>query len=256
MNEKQPESPKAGPKFSAKPDDARPKPRRFYQLVTVAEDAGAFAIRLDNRPLKTPMKNAVKVPSRKLAEASAEEWQSQEETIDIEDMLITKFINTAIDRVAPRKQIIVDEITSFAATDLVCYRADQPETLITQEAKHWDPVLAWAKNHHGLVFKTTSGISHVQQEAETLQQFSDLINRHDPFALTAIHNLTTITGSALLTLALVEGALEPETVWLAAHIDEDFQIERWGEDGEARRRRALRHKEFLKTHEFYHLSAH
>ena len=243
-----------GPKFNAKADMERPKLKRFYKDVTLEVGEPGFLILLDGRVVKTPMKQDLLVPAKALAEAIAEEWAGQDEVIDLETMIFTKLANTALDRVVPRRQEIVDELLGFAGSDLLCYRATEPAALIEREDIAWGPFLAWLKESHDVEMSVASGILHVAQEPGALEKFGSLYESLDGFALTSAHNLTTLTGSAILALALLKEKSTPEQVWQAAHVDEDFQIERWGEDEEASRRRALRLQEFLKTYDFYCLS--
>ncbi len=243
-----------GPKFMAKPDDKRPKPKRFYKTVSVKEEGSEYTLLLDERVVKTPMKNTLKVPAKALAIAASQEWDAQKEHIDPGTMLLTKLINTALDRVSPMRRAIIDEITSFAGTDLLCYRALEPKSLVEKEAAHWDQYITWLRTTHQITLQTTSGITHVEQAGEELEKLHNLLGDFDDFALTAAHNITTLTGSAILTLALLAGEAEASAIWQAAHVDEDYQAEQWGLDEEAAARCKRRHAEFLKTHEFYQLS--
>lgn len=249
-----------GPKHLAKADAIRPKPKRFYKSVTVKPEGNRFAILLDGKPIKTPVRQNFSVLSAPLAEAIAEEWDSQQEHIDHETMVHTKLANTAIDRVAARREEIIAEISNYAGSDLILYRADQPASLIAREQQNWDPFLQWLKRTHNITLTPATGIIHVPQDQAELDKIEALYQPFDEFALTALHNMTSLTGSAILPLALVstaeadKDAWKPDDIWTAAHTDEDFQIERWGSDEEAARRRKLKHQEFLKTHEFFCLS--
>ena len=243
-----------GPKFSAKPDDVRPKPKRFYQDVRVKALDDGFVVLLDERVVKTPLKADLLLRSERLAEAIAGEWAGQQEEIELEGMILTKLANTAIDRVAPRRDVILDEISGFSEADLVCYRAEEPASLVEREDRVWAPYLDWLQGEHGVSLKTTSGIMHAAQEPDALLKIRGLFSPFDDFALTAGHNLITLTGSCVLALGLLYNRAPAEDIWQAAHVDEDFQIERWGEDLEAKRRRELRGEEFLKTYDFYRLS--
>jgi len=223
---------------------SRPLPRRFYEQAGVSGDASPFAIILDGRPVKTPLKRELALPQRALAEAVAEEWQRQGEHIDPALMPLTRLANTALDRVAGNEPRIVAEIAEYAGSDLLCYRAEGPTSLIEREAWHWDPVLAWAGAHLAHPFIAVTGLVHQPQPEPTLEAVTRHLSRHDAFALTALHNMATLTGSALLTMAVEAGALHADAAWAAAHVDEDWQIEQWGEDAEATRRRQKRRAEF------------
>lgn len=253
----------SGPKHSARPDDARPKPKRFYKTVSIVKSEGiveseggapGYTLMLDDRPVKTPLKHPLLIQAKPLAEAVAKEWDDQREVIDPETMILTKLVNTSLDRVAPRRAEIIAEITSFAASDLLCYRAAGPAPLIEREAAAWDPYLTWARETIDVSLKTINGIAYIEQDPFELQKLAKWLENNNDITLTAAHNITTLTGSAMLTLALLAGGKDPQAVWDAAHVDEDYQIEQWGTDEEAARRRELRHQEYLKTHEFYQLS--
>ena len=244
-----------GPKYMSKADDVRPKPKRFYKEVSVKPETQGFLVCLDDRIIKTPMKSTLSVGSRALAEAIAEEWSSQGEEIDSEAMIFTKLANTAIDRVATRRDDILSELVSYGGNDLLCYRASEPASLVDKENEVWDPYLNWFKDEQNIRFQLAAGVIHVAQETDELEKLSKLYDQFDEFALTSLHNMTTMTGSALLPLALLIGSWGVEDIWTAAHLEEDFQIERWGEDEEAQKRRKKRHEEFLLTHKFYELAA-
>jgi chaperone required for assembly of F1-ATPase len=228
----------------------RPLRKRFYEAVAVAGEAPPFALTLDGRQVKTPMKQALVVPSRPLAEAVGEEWRSQVEVIDPALMPLTRLANTTLDRVVGEEPRLIAEIIRYAASDLLCYRAEGPEALCRREALHWDPVLTWAATTLGHPFLAVSGVKHEAQPEATLVAVEAHLTRRDAFALTALHNLTTLTGSALLAMAVETGALAADAAWTAAHVDEDWQIEQWGEDIEAARRRQARRGEFDSTLRF------
>ena len=220
---------------------------RFYETVSVAEDAEgsepAFGVRLDDRALRTPLKNALVLPTHALAEAVADEWRRQGERLDPHDMPMTRLANTVCDRVAGPLPQVVDDIVSFAGTDLLCYRADRPEELCERQAGHWDPVLAWAAAELGARLRLSQGVVHVQQPSESLERIRIVLETGDAFTLTAMHVITTLTGSALLAIAHWRGALSVEQAWTASHVDEDWQIEQWGADSEAAARRTFRRQE-------------
>jgi chaperone required for assembly of F1-ATPase len=219
--------------------------RRFYQTVAVAEDGPPCALLLDGKPVLTPQRQTVAMPSRALAEALAEEWQSQGAELVPATMPLTRLAQGAIDLVAPDPSRAIGEITAYAGSDLLCYRAESPVALAARQAKGFDPILAWAAGHLGTGFQTVVGVMPQPQPAETLAALSRALEAKDPFRLIALHAITTLTGSAILALALGEGRITPEEAWRAAHIDEDWQISQWGEDAEAMRRRAVQKIEFL-----------
>jgi chaperone required for assembly of F1-ATPase len=225
-------------------------PKRFYKQVSVAPAEGGYAVALDGRPIKTPLKRALVMPGEAMARAVAEEWDAQETHVDPMAMIITRLANTAIDRVAGDEARIVDEIVQFSASDMVCYRADTPDSLVGRQGAQWDPVLDWAHQTLGCRFICVAGVMHQAQPVTSLEKLREALSAESPWRLTAIHNMTTLTGSALVAVMTGAGALDAEAAWAAAHVDEDWQIEQWGEDEEAQARRALRKADFDATVRF------
>ena len=217
-------------------------PRRFYKTVSVTDDLG---IALDGRPVKTPAKTPLRLPTRALAETVAAEWDAQGEKIDAASMILTKLANTAIDRVAPDRQRIEAEVLDYASSDLVCYRADRPPDLVDRHTREWDPVVDWARTALDAPFEVTVGVIHKAQPETAVAAFASALSELSDFELAAFHTAMTITGSALIALMLARRATIPEAAWIAAHVDEDYQIEQWGQDAEAQARRAARYAEFL-----------
>jgi chaperone required for assembly of F1-ATPase len=235
-----PENPMRAAQANMRP----PLPKRFYKSAGVAPRDGGFALELDGRQARTPAKNPLVLPTRPLAELIAAEWDAQTETIDPFAMPATRIANSAIDGVAAKMREVRDEIASYAGADLLCYRAGEPDALIAAQAAAWDPVLDWAHDEWGARFILSEGVRHVAQPEPTLQVVRAALEEiDDPFALAALHVMTTLTGSALLALAVAHARLAAEEAWRAAHVDEDFQISRWGEDSEAATRRAARWRE-------------
>ncbi len=221
------------------------KLKRFYKKATVSGKKAPFGIKLDGRVLKTPMKTALELPTRKLARKIADEWNEQGEFVEVEEMFVNKYANTATDRVEPRRQEIVDEIVAYASSDLVCYRAEAPQGLVDRQAESWDVVLKWAEETHGLTFICVAGIIYATQPDATLGAMHKMLTEtKSSYELTAIHNLTTLLGSGLLAVAACEGAFSDDEVWNAAHLDEDWNLELWGADDDAAARRLKRRKEF------------
>lgn len=232
----------ADPVARARAAQKTPLPKRFYKDVGVGEGEGGFTILLDGRPVRTPASALLAVPTRALAEAMAAEWAAQGTEIDPFSMPLTRLVNVALDRVAPEIAAVRDEVVRYAGSDLVCYRAEGPQTLVERQAHHWDGVLDWMRDQHGARFFLAQGIRHVAQPEEALAKVEQQVPR-EPLALSAVHSMTTLMGSALLALAVAEGALDAPAAWDAAHVDEDFNREQWGEDEAAAARRAARRTE-------------
>ncbi len=221
-------------------------PKRFYKAVSVAEEGGGFAVHLDGKAVRTPGKSLLLLPTRKAAELVAVEFAAQDETMDLVGMPAYRLINTAIDGVANDLQAVLEDILRFASSDLLCYRAGSPEALVARQGEAWDPIIEWARGTLGARFLLAEGVIHVEQPRETIAAIGvHLSQRAEPLRLAALHVMTSLTGSALLALAVDFGELDAETAWSAAHVDEDFQAEHWGHDSEAVVRRASRKCDFM-----------
>lgn len=225
-------------------DQRAKRPKRFYESVAVEHEGDGAELKLDGKTVRTPGKAALALPTKALAEAIAEEWRAQGERIEPESMPLTRLANSAIDGVTGNEPAVIDDILAFAGSDLLCYRAQGPRGLIDAQTKHWDPLLAWAKQTLGAPLVLSEGVVHVAQPEASLGRLKDQLASRDAFSLTALHVMTSLTGSALLPLAVALGRLTPEEAWAAAHVDEDFQISQWGEDAEARERRESRWRDF------------
>lgn len=229
---------------------SRPLPKRFYREVAVTGASPPYGIALDGKPLRTPLKAPLALPTRPLAEAVAAEWRAREDTIDPRVMHLTRLANTAIDRVEGHRPRIVDEIVAYAGSDLLCYRAEEPPGLVARQAAIWDPLIAWAESVLGARLLLVAGIVHRLQPQSVLDSLARRLETKDAFALTALHNMTTLTGSVFLACAVETGRLSARDAWAAAHVDEDWQVEQWGRDVEADARREERWQEFRSAAEF------
>ncbi len=213
--------------------------RRFYTDVALADGPDGSVITLDGRPVKTPARRPLAAPARPLGEALAAEWDAQREQVDPANMPLTRLANTIIDGVAAAAPAIEGDIEKYLGSDLVCYRAEAPDTLVARQAQHWDPVLAFARDRFGARFIVTQGVGFVTQPAAAVGAARAAVPRH-PWRLGAVHAVMTLTGSALIALALAEGRLSLDDAWTAAHVDEDWNMEQWGSDPLALERRAAR----------------
>lgn len=219
----------------------KPLPKRFYKDVSISETDDGFAILLDTRGIKTPARNALAVPTEAMAALVAGEWAGQGEFIDPGSMPITRIANTAIDGIAKDPEAVFQDVLKFSTTDLLCYRADAPEGLVDRQSAHWDPLIEWAANDVGARFILIEGVIHQEQPAAAVEAFSARMRNYDsPMQLACLHTMTTLMGSAILTLALAEGRISLNEAWTLAHLDEDWTIEHWGTDLEAEHRRAAR----------------
>ncbi|MDP4004032.1 ATP12 family chaperone protein [Methylobacterium sp. NEAU K] len=220
-------------------------PRRFYEAASFSEDAGGFRLTLDGRPANTPARNPLRLPTRALAEKIAAEWAAQDTVIDPAGMPLTRLANTAIDGVAPRHAAVVADLCAYAGTDLLAYRAGEPDRLVAAQAAAWDPILDWARDAFGARVILSEGVMHVEQPFDTVRALSGAVAAvEDPFRLAGLHTLTTLTGSLLIALAVLRGRLTPAQAWEAAHVDETYQAAIWGRDAEAEARIEARRAEF------------
>ena len=265
-----------GPGVPAKGGRPQPLPKRFYKAVTVAtrdppppcgEGLGVggtptadvlpspppypsptrgegrarlFRVLLDGKPIRTPAKRDLALPTAALAEAIAGEWAAQAAHVDPATMPLTRLANSAIDGVAGREVEVRADIARYAGSDLVCYRADGPEGLVERQCRAWDPIIEWARETLGARFEVVTGIMPVAQPDAGRAAVAKTLEHLDAFTLAALHVMTTLTGSALLALGHARGRLSAEAAWAAAHVDEDWQITQWGEDAEAKARRERR----------------
>ncbi|MEO3385801.1 ATP12 family protein [Mesorhizobium sp. CAU 1741] len=239
--------------FLSDPDPVRraqiqmrqPLPKRFYKAATVAETPEGHSVQLDGKPIRTPGRAQLLLPTGAAAALVAGEFEAQKDTIDPVTMPVLRLANTAIDGVASDMQAVLEDVMRFSSSDMLCYRADSPDALVSRQAEAWDPVLDWAHATLGARFFLAEGVMHVEQPREAIAAVGLwLRQREEPFRLSAIHLMTTLTGSALIALATEARAIDPDTAWTAAHVDEDWTIEHWGEDAEASLRRALRRRDF------------
>jgi chaperone required for assembly of F1-ATPase len=217
--------------------------KRFYANAGVGETDGGFTVTLDGKPTKTPSGRTVIVPVRSLAETIAAEWNAQGEFIEPLSMPVTRFANSVVQGVVDNVAAVTDDAAKYFASDLLFYRAGHPEGLVAREATQWDPVLFWAKDALGAHFILAEGVMHVRQPESAIAAARGALPT-DPWAIAAVHLITTLTGSALLALALFHGAIDPDQAWAAAHVDEDWNAEKWGVDEEVASRKAAKLVDF------------
>ena len=214
--------------------------KRVYATVASGPVDGGWGVALDGRPLRTPAKNPLVLPSAALAAAIAAEWDARQGEIRPLTMPLFRLAATAIDRTAPQRDRVVTETANYAGTDLVCYRADRPPALAARQEEVWQPLIDWASRRDDATLTVTSGIIPARQPPAALAAFAAVVAAHDDFRLTALHSLTTACGSLVIALAVMEGRIDGAAAFAASQLDENFQIEAWGEDADAAaRRRAL-----------------
>lgn len=223
-----------------------PLPKRLYAAVTVGAGEGGFVVLLDGKTARTPARAPLALPTAAAAQLVAGEYDAQTETVDPVTMPTTRLVNTAIDGVAREADAVAEDILRFSSSDMLCYRADGPDGLVRRQDDHWDPILDWARASLGARMNLAEGVVFVEQPRESIAAIRmHLARRGDAFRLACLHLMTSITGSALIALAIEAGFLDAEAAWLAAHVDEDWQAEQWGQDAEAMARRNARKRDFL-----------
>jgi chaperone required for assembly of F1-ATPase len=227
--------------------------KRFWAAARAEPVPGGFAVRLDARPLRTPAKTPLVVPTRAMAEAIAAEWDAQDGTVKPLTMPVTRAANAAIDKVAPQFDEVAGLIAAYGGSDLLCYRAEAPQALAARQAAGWDPLLAWSRAALAAPLVVTQGVIPVDQPPESLERLAGHVARMDAFGLTALHDLVSISGSLVLGLAVTEGRIAPGEAWSLSRIDEAWQAELWGRDPEAEAQEAARHRALLDAARFFRL---
>lgn len=218
--------------------------KRFYTAVAAVPEDGAWRITLDGRPVRTPKRAFLSLPTAALAAAVAEEWDAQGDKILPATMPMTGFANAAIDHVLPDPPAFAAGLAAYAESDLVCYRADAPADLAARQAEAWDPFIAFARTRYDAALRVTDGIAHIAQDAAAVQRLAAALGAMDAYRLAAMQPLVTIAGSLVIALALAEGEVDAEAAFAAGHLDELYQAEKWGDDAEATAARAARRTAF------------
>ena len=227
--------------------------KRFWQDVAVAPEEGGWAVRLDDRPMRTPARAMLIVPNRALVDAIAGEWHAVEGEIDPRAMPLTGLANAAIDRVAPEKDAFAGGLARYAEADLACYRSGWPPELVERQAAGWDALLAWARRRYDVDFAITSGIMHVPQPAATIDRLAQAVAELDAFRLAGLSPLVTVGGSLVAALAVLERAMSDDVAWQAVSLDERWQLEQWGLDSEAEQALDNRRSDFFAAARFLDL---
>lgn len=228
--------------------------KRFWTEAAPVETPGGWGIVLDGRPVRTPAKALLELPTRALAEAAAGEWNAQREVVDPGAMPVTRTGNSAIDKVAPQFDEVARMTADYGGTDLLCYRADDPPGLVQRQTEAWDPLLDWAADALGARLLPVAGVMFQAQDARAMARLHDQVRALDPWRLTAFSDLVALSGSLVLGFAVVHRAREAEEAWTLSRIDEDWQIAQWGDDEEAAEAAEIKRQAFLDAARFVHLA--
>ncbi|PKQ12357.1 MAG: ATPase [Alphaproteobacteria bacterium HGW-Alphaproteobacteria-1] len=228
--------------------------KRFWKEARAVEGAPGYGVELDGRPVRTPAKAALVVPTRALAQGIAAEWAAQEGVIRPATMPMTRAANVTIDRVGQQRGAVAAMLADYGGSDLLCYRAHGPEDLVERQAKAWDPLLEWTESVFSVRLRITRGVMPVKQEAAALSRLHDEVKLLDNWALTAFHDLVSLSGSLVIGLAALRGYASAETLWHVSRIDETWQEELWGCDEEAQETAVRKQSDFLNAMRFHDLS--
>ncbi len=226
--------------------------KRFWKAASVAELDMGYTVHLDGRAVKTPAKNPLILPNRKLAELIAAEWDAQQGLVNPETMPMTRRANSALEKVAPNRGAVVDELAGYGGSDLLCYRAETPAELVARQAAGWQPWLDWAARDLAAPLHVTTGIVHVSQPAETLVNLRAEVAALEVFPLAGLHDLVAISGSLVLALAMAKGHLPPDAAFALSRIDEHWQAEQWGVDEDAAAMESLKAAALTDAFHFLH----
>ena len=229
------------------------KTKRFWKEAVAEPCAGGFTVRLDARAVKTPLKADLILPTLQMAQAIAVEWDAQTGLVKPDTMPVTRAANSAIDKIVPQFDEVAGLLAAYGASDLICYRATDPQALIARQAQAWDPLLAWSVEVLQAPLVATAGVIHITQPEQSLARLSALVKALDPFRLAGIHDLIAIGGSLVLALAVTQRKITAEQAWGLSRIDEVWQQELWGTDDEAAELAAYRKRAFLEADRFYQL---
>jgi chaperone required for assembly of F1-ATPase len=227
--------------------------KRFWKAVGVGAEGAGYTVALDDRPLRTPDRHALVVPTRALAEGIAAEWWAVEAEIRPLEMPLTRAANVAIDRVAPTASAVAEAIAEYGNADLICYRAEGPEALVALQAKAWDPLIDWARQDLSANLRPVVGVMHRAQSPDALAALRRTVDLYDPFHLTGLHELVTLSGSLVLGLAVVRGRLAGAEAWNLSRVDELWQSEQWGLDDEAEALARSKARDFLQAERYLRL---
>lgn len=230
-------------------------PKRFWKAASVVPAEGGFTVHLDGRPVKTPAKTPLIVPTPALAAAIAVEWDAQEGVVKPATMPMTRMANSALVKVPPAFEAVVDEVARYGGTDLLCYRAEAPETLVQRQSRDWDPLLDWAEQTFDAALLVTAGVIPVDQPAVSLARLRAAVATHDSFGLVGLHDLVAITGSLVLGLAVAHSRLTSDAAFTLSRLDEDWQAELWGIDSEAAETAAAKRTDLSDAARFLALAA-
>ncbi len=217
--------------------------KRFWKDVAIDADR---VVTLDGKPVRTPGRRPLALPTAALAEAVAAEWRAVGETIDPRTMPLTGLANAATDPIANDPTQFAARLAAYGESDLLCYRAEGPALLVERQAAAWDPLLDWARGRYDVAFAVTAGVMHVAQAPATIARLHEAVAAYDDFRLAGLSPVVTLTGSLVIGLALIEGRLDADAAWAAAGLDEDWSIEMWGEDWQAAELRGLKRQEFAR----------
>jgi chaperone required for assembly of F1-ATPase len=228
--------------------------KRFWKLTAAVETEGGYKIELDGRPVKTPAKVLLVLPTAEMAAAVASEWDAQVDLIDPLTMPVTRGANAAVDKVSVQKAEVIEMLAAYGDSDLLCYRAAGPIELIERHAAQWDPLLDWAKNAFDVALTSAEGVMHVPQNPDDLATLAAQLEQMTPYQIAAAHDLISLSGSLIIALAVIEGEITASQGWAVSRVDEEWQYEQWGEDDDARALESIKQQAFFDAAKFYKMA--
>lgn len=229
--------------------------KRFWTDAQVQSEADGFAVTLDGKPVRTPAKSPLILPTQEMAQAVAGEWQAQGDLIEPLSMPFTRSANAATDKVKMQKAEVADMLASYGDSDLICYRAADPQGLVERQNAAWDPLVDWSATHLKAPLQVFVGVMHASQPEASLERLREKVHGFDPFQLTAFHDLVSLSGSLVIGFAVTEGRASGAEMWDVSRIDEDWQIAQWGADEEASEMAEKKREAFMHAEAFFHVSA-
>ncbi len=230
------------------------KSKRFWKEARVVKESSGFGVSLDGRPVKTPAKRGLIVPTEEFAQTIAAEWDAQPEVIQPLSMPFTRSANAAIDKVAIQHAEVADMLAAYGDSDLLCYRADSPEALVARQTALWDPILDWAATALNARLVPRVGVIHAPQDQDTLDRLNAMVHDLGSFQLTAFHDLVSLSGSLILGFACAQSLLDAAEIWEISRLDENWQAEQWGADEEAESTALIKKVAFIHAKQVFDLS--
>ena len=204
--------------------------KKFYKLVSTRVADGGWRIELDGKPVRTPSGAILNAPREALATLIAQEWSAQDKDILPETMPLTQLLVTAVDRVAKERSSIQEVVLGYLDTDLLCYRATEPDELVRKENAARDPWLRWFEKQYSTTLATTTGLMAIRHDDRAHVQAGHAVRDLDLWGFTVLQMVTAVTGSLVLALAFTSGPAQDDDLMRALYVEEDYKSEIYNEE--------------------------